>query len=260
MWGTVAIGAAAVSGMMAVLWLVGRQRRNMAIVDVGWTVGLGGLGILYAARAPVLDARRLIIAAMAGVWSLRLALHLLGDRVLGHDEEGRYRELRARWAPRADLAFFVFFQAQAALDVLLSLPCFLAARNGARSLSPLELGAPALLAVAVTGETIADRQLARWKADPQNRGKTCRRGLWRYSRHPNYFFEWLVWWAFALLALPAPHGWLALACPLFMLLMLFRVTGIPATEAQALRSRGDDYRRYQRETSAFIPWFPRQVP
>jgi steroid 5-alpha reductase family enzyme len=243
---------------MIALWLVGRRIGNMAVVDFGWALNLGLLGALYAITGVAPLARRALVAAMAIAWSARLALHLLVDRVVGHAEEGRYQELRARWAPHADRAFFVFFQAQALLDVLLATPFLLATRHRAPSLSPLELAAPALLAVAVAGEAIADRQLRRWKADAANRGRTCRRGLWRYSRHPNYFFEWLVWWAFALVALPSPLGWIAIACPLAMLFFLFRVTGIPATEAQALRSRGDDYRAYQRTTSAFIPWFPKE--
>jgi steroid 5-alpha reductase family enzyme len=108
------------------------------------------------------------------------------------------------------------------------------------------------------GESVADRQLGRFKTRPGSRGLACREGLWRYSRHPNYFFEWLVWIAYSLLAWPAPHGYLALPIPLLMLFFLLRVTGIPYTEAQALRSRGEAYARYQREVSAFIPWFPRR--
>ena len=115
----------------------------------------------------------------------------------------------------------------------------------------------AIWAIGVAGEAVADAQLARFRADPGHRGRTCRAGLWRYSRHPNYFFEWLTWWAYVAIAWGAPHGWVALFGPAVMLLFLFKVTGIPYTEAQALRSRGDDYRAYQRTTSAFVPWFPR---
>ena len=113
--------------------------------------------------------------------------------------------------------------------------------------------------LAVAGESLADWQLAQFKRNPASRGRTCRAGLWRYSRHPNYFFEWLVWVAFALFAVSSPLGFLALACPAAMLYLLLQVTGIPATEAQAVLSRGDDYRNYQATTSMFVPWFPRQV-
>ncbi len=94
-------------------------------------------------------------------------------------------------------------------------------------------------------------------APPANRGRTCRRGLWRYSRHPNYFFEWLHWWAYALIAWGAAFVWVTVAAPFVMLVFVLFISGIPPTEARALASRGEDYRRYQRETSAFFPWFPK---
>jgi steroid 5-alpha reductase family enzyme len=135
-----------------------------------------------------------------------------------------------------------------------------AAFNTRPHLSTLEILATGLWAAALAGESTADRQLARFKATPGSNGLTCRDGLWRYSRHPNYFFEWLIWVAYALFALSAPWGPLALASPALMLFLLFRVTGIPATEAQAVRTRGDDYRRYQATTSVFVPWFPKVAP
>jgi steroid 5-alpha reductase family enzyme len=113
-------------------------------------------------------------------------------------------------------------------------------------------------AVAVGGETLADRQLAAWRAAPANDGRTCRSGLWRYSRHPNYFFEWLHWWTYIPLAWGSPWWWLTLLGQALMLFTLFKVTGIPHTERQALASRGEDYRAYQRSTSVFIPWFPKE--
>jgi steroid 5-alpha reductase family enzyme len=112
--------------------------------------------------------------------------------------------------------------------------------------------------VAILGESLADRQLAAFKADPSNRGKVCSAGLWKFSRHPNYFFEWLVWVALFLFALPAPWGWTTIFAPALMLFFLLRVTGIPYTEQQSLRSRGEAYRSYQRTTSAFVPWFPKR--
>ena len=112
--------------------------------------------------------------------------------------------------------------------------------------------------VAVGGEWLADRQLADFRADPANRGRTCREGLWGWSRHPNYFFEWLHWFAYLWLAVGSHLWWLALIGPVLMLLFLYRVSGIPWTEAQALRSRGEDYVRYQREVSAFLPLPPRR--
>ncbi len=112
--------------------------------------------------------------------------------------------------------------------------------------------------VGMIGLAVADRQLARFKADRGNRGRTCCRGLWRYSRHPNYFFESIHWWAYAPLAWGTSFGWIALVVPMLLLYFVLFVTGIPPTEAQSLASRGEDYRRYQRTTSRFIPWFPRK--
>jgi steroid 5-alpha reductase family enzyme len=218
--------------------------------------------VLTALAAPLgrgHPPRRLLIGGMTLLWSLRLAGYLYRRVVVQHRgiEDGRYAQRRQEWAPRANRRFFWFFELQALLNLVLAAPLFLAAANPAPSVHPLEWAALALWAVALAGESLADRQLDAFRRDPANRGKTCRAGLWRYSRHPNYFFEWLVWVAYFVFALASPWGWATVYCPALMLTFLFRVTGIPATEAQALKSRGDDYREYQRTTSAFFPWFPR---
>ena len=119
----------------------------------------------------------------------------------------------------------------------------------------MEITGLALAILSLGGEALADWQLKQFKADPANRGKVCQAGLWRYSRHPNYFFESLIWWAFFLVALGSLHGWVTILCPLLMLYFLWKVTGIPLTEEHAVRSKGDAYREYQRTTSAFVPWF-----
>jgi steroid 5-alpha reductase family enzyme len=136
-------------------------------------------------------------------------------------------------------------------------PFLIVAVDAHPTLRAFELAGIALVAVSVLGESVADAQLRRHRLDPANRGRTCRSGLWRYSRHPNYFFEWLSWCGFALMALGAPWGGLGLLSPLVMLVLILKFTGIPPTEAQALASRGEDYARYQRTTSAFFPWFPK---
>jgi steroid 5-alpha reductase family enzyme len=118
----------------------------------------------------------------------------------------------------------------------------------------------AVWVASIAGESIADRQLARFRADPAHRGRTCRAGLWRYSRHPNYFFEWLHWFTYVALAVGSPLPWLSLAGPIVMYVFLRWVSGIPFTEAQALRTRGEDYRRYQQSTPLLFPWFPRTAP
>ena len=163
------------------------------------------------------------------------------------------------WGGRAPLYFFLFFQAQASWVVLFSLP-FAAAMTAPRvGLDVYDLVGVAVWLMAIVGEAVADAQLARFRAEPSNRGRTCRSGLWRYSRHPNYFFEWTHWFAYVAIAGPTMGAWGAWMGPVVMLAFLYKVTGIPYTEAQALRTRGDDYRRYQAETSAFVPWIPRRV-
>ncbi len=253
-------GGLLVGAMMAALWLVQRARRDAGVVDVGWAAGLGLLAVFYAWAAPGYLPRRALVGAMAGLWSFRLAGYLLRNRVIGKHEDERYQTLRASWGERAQPYFFIFFEAQAVLDVVLSLSFLIVALNPAPALGCWDIAGAGLWLVAVAGESAADAQLARHRRDPANRGKTCRAGLWRYSRHPNYFFEWLHWGSYALMGVGAPHGWLALPAPFIMLYFLFKVTGIPATEAQAVRSRGDDYRDYQRTTSVFIPWFPKETP
>ena len=251
------MGTTSVCGLMLILWLIHLPLRNAAIVDAGWAGGLALLGVIYAATAGGYPLRALLIAAMAALWGLRLAAFLLFTRVIGHPEEGLYVQLRREWGGNLLLKFFLFFQFQALLCILLSAPFLLAALNPQPHLAVFEYAGTALWLVAWIGEFLADSQLQSFKSNSANRGTTCRAGLWRYSRHPNYFFEWLVWVAFAVFAMGSPYGYLAVFAPFLMLFFLFRVTGIPATEAQALRTKGDDYRRYQQTTSGFVPWFPR---
>jgi steroid 5-alpha reductase family enzyme len=215
------------------------------------------LALFYSALGSGDPARRALLALLAGGWGLRLAWYLLSNRVIRRPEDGRYQMLRRRWGDRAERNLAVFFQVQAFWAVLFSIP-FLPAAFSATRLSWLDLAGAAVWATAVGGEWTADRQLARFREDPANAGRTCRAGLWRYSRHPNYFFEWIHWFAYPLLAFGSPWWWVSLAGPMVMLVFLLRITGIPYTEKCALESRGDDYRRYQRTTSAFIPWFPKE--
>lgn len=246
--------------MQACFWLWQRRTQNAGWVDVGWALGLAIMALLAAGLGTAPLERRLLVGLMGGLHGLRLGVHLWNRVATEPHEDGRYQAIRAAWKTNLNLKFFGFFQAQAWLDVLLGLPFLLAAWNPAPALHPLEWAAAGLWLVAWSGEALADRQLRRFKAQAEARGRTCREGLWRYSRHPNYFFEWLVWVAYLLLALPAPFGWTAAVCPMLMLYFLLRVTGIPYTEARSLRSRPEDYARYQRETSPFFPWFPKVLP
>ena len=241
--------------LMAVVWAVARHLRNNSIVDVAWAGLFVPLALVYAAGIGRSGPRTWLVLAMVAAWSLRLTIYLL-RRVMRHHpvEDTRYQDLRRDWAHNLDARFFVFFQAQALAAVAFSVPHALALGNPAPALQPLEWLGLVVFLVGLVGESVADWQLARFKANPANAGRICQAGLWNYSRHPNYFFEWLVWCGFALVALAAPWGWLGLLSPALMLYTLLRITGIPATEAAALARRGEAYREYQRTTSAFVPW------
>jgi steroid 5-alpha reductase family enzyme len=243
-----------------VYWLA-RRIDNYGIVDIAWSYAFAALALYYALLAPGWPARKALIASMAILWSLRLGTHLY-RRVMGHHpvEDGRYVQLRKDWAGVFASKMFGFFQLQAGSIVLLGVAFFIVSLNPSPRLHPLEIAGAILWLLALAGESLADRQLAAFKHDPANRGKVCDAGLWRYSRHPNYFFEWLIWVAYFVVALASPFGWVAVIGPASILYLLLRVTGIPLTEEQSLRSRGDAYRRYQQTTSAFVPWFPKKLP
>jgi steroid 5-alpha reductase family enzyme len=252
------IGAFIIAGMMFVLWSIHLGIRNAAIVDVGWAAGLGIIALYYAAAAPGYPVRKWLLASMAGFWGLRLAAYLLLSRVVGHSEEGRYVQLRKDWKNHLALRFLFFFEFQALLVVVLSLPFLWACLDTRPSLGLIEKLAVGIWLISMIGEAVADQQLNAFKKRPENQGKTCRDGLWRYSRHPNYFFDWMVWVAYAVFVLASPWGWLGLISPALILYFLLDASGIPATEAQALRTRGSEYQEYQRTTSTFIPWFPKK--
>lgn len=242
--------------LMAAGWEVQRRTRNAGIVDVLWAAGMGGAALYYGLVGEGAPLRRWLVALLGGLWALRLLLHL-ARRVRKEPEDGRYAYLRRHWAD-SQARFFLFFMAQALLTALFSLPFWVVSAHPGNAVDGWVVAGVLLFLLSLAGEASADRQLARHRADPALRGKTCRSGLWRYSRHPNYFFEWLLWFAWVLLGIGAPHGWLTLLGPLLMGASLAWITGIPFAEAQSLRSRGDDYRRYQQETSVFFPWPPRR--
>ena len=240
--------------VFAGLYWLARRIDNYGIVDIAWSYAFSAVAAYYALAAPGWPVRRALIAAMTMLWSLRLGTHLF-RRVAGHHpvEDGRYVQLRRDWAANFAPKMFGFFQLQAVSVVLLGAALLVSSLNATPTIHPCEIAGVGLWLLALTGESLADRQLAAFKRDPANRGRVCDAGLWRYSRHPNYFFEWLVWVAFFVFALGSPWGWVAIIGPASILWLLLRVTGIPMNEEQNLRSRGDAYRRYQQSTSVFVP-------
>ncbi len=246
---------------MGLTFVLARRIGNFSIVDVAWSFNFTPIALIAALLGSGQSERRFVIAGLVALWSLRLTAHLTRRIAALHPvEEGRYLELRRRWADNVNGRFLRFFMLQGILNVVLSTPILFVCMN--RSSTPglgMTLGVLVFL-VSVGGEALADVQLDAFRKNKANAGKVCREGLWWYSRHPNYFFEWLVWCAYALMASSSPWGWISWFCPALMLYFLLRVTGIPATEEQAVRSRGDAYREYQATTSAFVPWPPRRTP
>ena len=237
--------------VMALAWAVQRRMGNAGVVDAFWTFGLGAAGIGVALLAGA-GPRRLVVAGLIGAWAFRLGSHIVA-RSRGAAEDSRYAQLREEWGAGFERRLFGFLQIQAAAAALLLVPILLAATS-ARPFGWVDAVAVAIAIIAFVGEGVADRQLQAFRSDPRNRGRVCETGLWAWSRHPNYVFEWLHWWAYPLLALGAPGAALALVGPVFMYWLLVHVSGIPPLEAQMLRSRGEAYRAYQQRVSGFLPW------
>jgi steroid 5-alpha reductase family enzyme len=199
------------AAVMALLWLWHLRLHNAGIVDGGCAFLVGGLAVLYAVFGDGWAPRRSAIAFMMGSWGAHLTVHLLYDRVFGRPEEGRYADLRQRHDGDATTWFFWFFGAHAAAAGASRCPRWWRSSTRAGFRRSSRRGRS--LDLAFTGEVTADRQLERFKSDPANLGRACRTGLWRYSRHPNYVFELLVWVAYATYASGSPWGWLAWVCP-----------------------------------------------
>jgi steroid 5-alpha reductase family enzyme len=251
---------AALCAAFAVVYAVARRIDNYSIVDIAWSYAFAALAAIYALLGGGWPVRRAMVAAMVTAWSLRLGTHLLVRIARKHPvEDGRYAQLRKDWAAGFTSRMAGFFQMQALSVVLLGIPFLAACSNPVPSVGALEWAGAALWLVAISGEALADAQLSHFKRDPQSAGRVCDAGLWRYSRHPNYFFEWLIWVSYFVFGCASPWGWIGIISPACILYLLLRVTGIPMTEEQSVRSKGDAYRRYQERTSAFVP-LPTRAP
>ena len=257
---------ALIAAVQLVLWMIQQRTKNGGIVDVGWAATFCVAIAVFACSAKTPLAVYAPTAAIVVAWSLRLTAYLVARGAATGAEEGRYADLRQRWAGNATRNFFVFFQAQAALTAFLSLSLitpFFFLPSASPALAALRWLGTALSFAGVIGESIADWQLDRFRrahaSAPQKR--VCDVGLWAYSRHPNYFFEWCVWLGYAVagLAYPWPWGLLGLLGQAVIVASIFGVTGIPPTEQQAIRSRGDAYRDYQKRVSRFIPMPPKRT-
>jgi steroid 5-alpha reductase family enzyme len=252
--------ATALSSIMALAWHFQQKSGNSGWVDVTWSFGVGGVASVTAVLPFGYNWphwRQMLLAILAASWCLRLGFHI-ARRTKGVTDDPRYRNLITQWGSDAPRYMFWFLQSQAAVGVVLALSVVLAAHNPNPALRLQDLVGLALLVAAIVGEAIADHQLRTFKANAANRKTVCDIGLWSWSRHPNYFSEWLSWVAYPIIAIDFSgrnsYGWLALAAPICMYWVLVRVSGIPPLEQHMLRSRGEAFRVYQQSTPAFFPF------
>jgi len=249
---------------MAVAWLIQQRSGNSGWVDAAWSFGVGVsaiAGALIALTQSHANTTRVwIVIALAALWSGRLSWHIF-VRSASIKDDPRYAELRRQWGKDAPRKMFIFLQQQAWASAPFVWAIVLAAWNPATSPAHStaigDICAIALLLFAIAMENTSDRQLRRFTTDPSNRGKICDAGLWSLSRHPNYFFQWLGWLAWPLMAINfnGTHsaGWLSLIAPVLMFYLLTRISGIPPLEEHMLRKHGEKYAAYQRRTPAFFP-------
>lgn len=259
MSGAFAFGLGLLSMMLlfAAAWEWARRCDNYSLVDAVWAFGIGLTGVFWLMMGGG-AVKHWVAMVLLAAWSVRLGWHLQSRIRRAHPEEdARYGKLREVWSGRVAFAFFGFFQAQAFSVVVLALPFLLIAVDPDTRWSFWESVGVAVIAIGILGEGLADSQMSRFKQRNHDRQAVCQDGLWRYSRHPNYFFEAVIWLGFYSYACGSEWGWATIYAPALIIFLLLRVTGIPATEAAALLRKGDAYRRYQATTSSFIPWPPK---
>ena len=252
------LNLAAVAAMMLGGWLISLLRRNVTIVDSLWGLGFVLIAWNTFFLSEGFSGRTTLIAVLTTLWGMRLSVHL-SIRNWGAGEDRRYGQWREKSGRKFWLtSLFKVFLLQAVFLWVISMVL----QFGQLSSAPGHFVWLDGLGVLVWGvgfvfEVVADRQLARFKSDPANRGRVMDRGLWAYSRHPNYFGEFLIWWGFFLITLATPGNWWTVVSPLVITAVLLKMTGIPLTESSIVKTR-PGYKEYIRRTSPFIPWFPRK--
>ena len=250
-------GLGVVLTALTLVWLLSLKLRDASIADVGWGLGFVLLAWLYCVLSPTLTPRSWLVAGLVTLWGARLSLHIF-RRNHGKGEDPRYRAMRAShghtfwWR-----SLFTVFWLQGALLWFIALPLLVAVRAPAPAHLTAVDGLGLLIFAGGFGfEVVGDAQLARFKADPANRGTVLDRGLWRYTRHPNYFGDATLWWGLYLMAASTPGGWLTLLSPALMTFLLMRVSGVTLLE-EGLKASKPGYAAYIANTPAFFPWFPR---
>ncbi|BCZ79760.1 DUF1295 domain-containing protein [Paraburkholderia terrae] len=242
--------------LFAAFWAWQLKSENAGMIDPIWAFSLGAIAMFYGMASDGDPFARALVAAGGGIWGARLGWHLW-RRNVGKQEDPRYHRFREQWGAAAGRKMFWFLEFQTVISMVLSLAFAVPAWRADKPSVAWVAISVAIWLASVSGETVADRQLRRFVADPANQGEVCRVGLWRYSRHPNYFFECLHWFAYVALSIGSPWVWLTLFPPVLMAWLLMKLSGVPMLEAHLVHSR-PGYAEYVRETSALIPWPPRR--
>ncbi len=243
-------------GAATAVWCVSVFRKDAGVADIAWGFGFVLAAIVYALPHRPLTSRGMLVLGLICLWGIRLGAHLIW-RNWGRGEDPRYAAMRTTWGARFWwVSLFTVFWLQALLLWVISAPL---QHSIAADTAPL--GAIAAVGVFLWGvgmyfETVADWQLLRFKSDPKNKGKVLESGLWRYSRHPNYFGEFLLWWGFFVIAAETVSGLWTVVSPLLISFLLLRVSGVPMLD-KLMRNSKPDYRHYVERTSPFFPWFPK---
>jgi len=240
-------------GTLTGLWLVYLWKRNAAVVDLGWAVGLTLMGLTHHLITGTVSSGNVLISLLVLLWGIRLGGYLFWTRLRLGKKDARYESLQEKQTIPAPLFFLIHYLIQACFQAIVGF-VFIFTSQSEMTLSAYDAIGLILWGAGFCGTILADGQLHRFRSSPDNRGHVCQRGLWNYSRHPNYFFEILLWLGFALIGLSAPLGWLGFLSPTVLLLTMRFITG-PISERQSLRSKPDAYRRYQDTTSMIVPWF-----
>lgn len=245
-------------GLASIVWLISLVMRDVSIADIYWGFGFVVLAWLYALGLPGHTTRAVIVVILVTLWGTRLSLYLL-RRKWGAGEDYRYQGMRRKHGGRfAWVSLFSVFWLQAVILWLVSLSVFEAVRQPEPAgLTALDIVGISVFAVGLFFESVGDWQLARFKADPTNRGKVLNRGLWRYTRHPNYFGDAMVWWGVFLMAASNPGSWWTILSPILMTTLLVRVSGVALLEKDLTKTK-PAYREYLETTSAFVPLPPRR--
>lgn len=251
-------GQLGASIVMATAWVHALAIKNTSYVDVLWGYGVGILGFIYLVygNETCEPARLALLKALLLTWSVRLGTHLL-KRCWAKPEDARYAYLRKSMGKHANIGFFLFFQVQAFWVVLFAAPFLILVQNP----NPINTFDHIGLIVWLTGFAglhLADKQLKQYKQTPgRTRAGVCKTGLWKFSRHPNYFFEWVLWIGYIFLGWQSPNGAWLLLVPVILYIFLTKITGVPFVEARKLEASGEEYKSYIKETNSFFPWIPK---